>query len=65
MLNKWFFTVCPSLSAAAAFTAAFAAVLFAAIGSLAFAFTDFGEDDHVVSCADSILSASSLSWLAT
>ena len=52
-------------STAAAVTAACAAVLVAAIGALAFAFTDFGKDDHVVSCADSILSASSLSWLAT
>ncbi len=56
-----FFRFCRALSAAAALTAAFATVLFAAIGSLAFAFADFGKDDHVVSCADSILSASVLS----
>ena len=48
-------------STAAAVPAACATVLFAAIGALAFAFTDFGKDGHVVSCADSILSARSLS----
>ena len=53
------------LLAAALFTAAFTGVGCTAFGVFAVAFTTFGDDDHDVSLLDSILSASSLNWLAT
>ena len=52
-------------AAAALILAALTGVCLAALGGLAFTFTAFDDDDHDVSCLDSILSASSLNWLAT